>query len=286
MKILVTGANGQLGSELKELYQKKLKRNLIFLGKNDLDITVQKDVDQFFLSNDLDYCINCAAYTFVDGCESNKKLADNVNHYGVRNLANACKNNNVTLIHISTDFVFRGDQNIPYTESHFTDPLNYYGKSKLKGEECIKDIMEEYYIIRTSWLYSSFGNNFLKTIKRLAQSKKDIGVVSDQIGTPTYARDLAKFIFQIIDGKKLCYGLFHFSNEGLASWYDFSQAILEHQNGSFKLFPLTTQEYPLPAKRPVYSVLDKSKIKSVFQTKIPHWRESLRECMDLIQKNK
>lgn len=279
MKILITGASGQLGTEIQEMASKILDGTFHFYNSSQLDITNEKAVNEVFLSNAFDYCINCAAYTAVDKAEEDCEMADRINVTGAENLAKACDQYNATMIHISTDFVFDGTHFKPLKESEPTNPVNYYGASKLKGEKAVAATLNNHFILRTSWLYSSFGNNFVKTMLRLAQTKDELNIIADQIGSPTYARDLSKGILQIISSKKKSYGLYHFSNEGVASWYDFTKAIFEYQNLKTKVNPITTEQYPTPAARPHYSVMDKTKFRESFNAEIPHWRESLRECL-------
>jgi len=284
--ILVTGANGQLGSELNiisayEPYQ------FIFTDIAELNLTKANEVNSFFNTHKIDFCVNCAAYTAVDNAEKNIEAARAINVDAVQNLAEACTINNSFLIHISTDFVFRGNSFLPITEEIKPDPISVYGFTKLEGENMALKTNPRTLIIRTAWLYSSFGNNFVKTMLRLGKEREQLGVVVDQIGTPTYAGDLAKAIMEIIknadelDLSKNC-GLYHYSNEGVASWYDFAKAIFELKAIGINLKPLLTSEFPLPAKRPAYSLMDKSKIKNTFNLEIPYWRDSLKLCLELI----
>ncbi len=284
--ILVTGANGQLGSELNiisayEPYQ------FIFTDIAELDLTKGNEVNSFFNTHKIDFCINCAAYTAVDNAEKNIEAARAINVDAVQNLAEACTINNSFLIHISTDFVFRGNSFLPITEEIKPDPISIYGFTKFEGENMALKTNPKTLIIRTSWLYSSFGNNFVKTMLRLGKERDQLGVLVDQIGTPTYAGDLAKAIMEIIKNadefelENNC-GLYHYSNEGVASWYDFAKSIFELKSMEVNLKPILTAEYPLPAKRPAYSVMDKTKIKKTFNLSIPYWRDSLKTCLELI----
>ena len=274
--VLVTGGNGQLASCIKDVEKLQIDLNVIYTDYLDLDICDFNQVQAFFKSNpQINYCINCAAYTAVDKAETEVKKAFDLNTTGAKNLAQACHEHGAILIHISTDFVFDGKKTVPYSETDEAKPVGVYGASKLQGELEIKRILKEHFIIRTSWLYSEHGNNFMKTILRLAETRNEISVVSDQIGTPTYAGDLAEVILIIINSKNKNFGLFHYSNEGVASWYDFAKAIIEETSTTTKLKPTNTANYPTPAKRPVYSVLDKAKIKKNLQTTIPYWRDSL-----------
>ncbi len=287
-KILVTGANGQLGNELRSLSGQK---DLVFLftDLDELDITVPEQVDGFFRDGTFDFCINCAAYTSVDKAEEERELAHKINARGVECLARACEANSTTFIHISTDFVFNGLTNVPYKETADTNPVGMYGLSKLNGELMALGNCENTFIIRTSWLYSSFGHNFVKTVLRLNEQRESARIVYDQLGSPTYAADLAGSLYDMIrylvanpksiDEKR---GIYHFSNEGVCSWYDLACAVIDYKKLPLKVIPIRTEEYPLPAKRPHYSVLDKAKIKSAFDLEIPHWEQSLRRCLDLL----
>lgn len=285
--ILVTGANGQLGSELNiisayEPYQ------FIFTDIDELDLTNGSEVNSFFNTHKIDFCINCAAYTAVDNAEKNVEAARAINVDAVQNLAEACTINNTYLVHISTDFVFRGNAFLPLTEEVKPDPISVYGFTKLEGENVALRSNKKTLIIRTSWLYSSFGDNFVKAMIRLGREREELGVIVDQIGTPTYAGDLAKAIIEIIrnsdqnDLEENC-GLYHFSNEGVASWYDFAKAVFDLKSIDIVLNPLRTSEYPTLAKRPKYSLMDKSKIKNTFNLDIPYWRDSLEMCLELIE---
>ncbi|BAO75575.1 dTDP-4-dehydrorhamnose reductase [Winogradskyella sp. PG-2] len=272
--ILVTGANGQLGQCLRGLVSYSTN-NYIFLSSSDLDITNKESVQSFFFNNTIDWCINCAAYTQVDKAEEERVIAYNVNALAPGYIARACKDNNVKLIHISTDFVFNGNSNIAYTEKDKTNPLGSYGKSKLDGELFIIEETSNYFIIRTSWLYSEYANNFMKKILELSESRDELGIVSDQIGTPTYAVDLAKTIIKIIELDSDKYGIYHYSNEGVASWYDFAHSIIDLSKKETKINPILAKDFPTLAQRPIYSVLSKLKIKSTFGIKIPYWKKSL-----------
>ncbi|WP_452227221.1 dTDP-4-dehydrorhamnose reductase [Lacinutrix cladophorae] len=278
-KVLVTGANGQLGKTLASLKTKFKNLDFIFASTLDLDITKSNQVETFFYTNKIDWCINCAAYTAVDKAEKEPEKAKKVNVLGVKNLALVCANKNVTLIQISTDFVFNGEKSVAYTEKDTTKPTGVYGTTKLEGEIEIIKKLEKYFIIRTSWLYSQNGNNFMKTMIKLSKERKEINVVSDQIGTPTYTTDLAEIMLKIITTNNKQYGTYHFSNEGVASWYDFAKAIFEESNIDINVLPIKSEAYPTPAKRPHFSVLDKTKIKTNLKIEIPHWRVSLRKAI-------
>lgn len=277
--ILVTGANGQLGSELRFLAKSNTDLTFTFLERNNLAITDAEAVHQYFEANKFDYAIHCAAYTAVDKAESEKEVAYLVNKTAVENLATACKLHNVKMIHISTDFVFDGSNSVPLTEEDRTNPLSVYGASKLAGEQAALLANENVLIIRTSWVYSSFGNNFVKTIIRLCKERDKLNVIFDQIGTPTYARDLASAILEIAKSGQWKSGIYHYSNEGVASWYDFAVAIKDISGLTTTILPIETAEYPTPATRPKYSVLNKRKIKQTFSLSIPYWRDSLGACI-------
>lgn len=286
MNVLVTGANGQLGQEIQSIASHFSDLQFVFADSKTLDITVYSQVDEFVRNHNVEAIINCAAYTKVDKAEEAPLQAEMVNVIGVSNLVGALKKVQGKLIHISTDYVFNGKNNMPYTEQEVTSPIGIYGKTKLKGEEVIIDSNLNGIVIRTSWLYSEFGNNFVKTMMRLGKEKETIKVITDQIGTPTYAKDLAKACLEIISNNehlnKNGY-VYHFSNEGVASWYDFANAIMEINNEDCLILPIETKDYPTTAVRPQYSILNKSKIKTDFNLTIPNWRESLKECVENIK---
>ena len=274
--ILVTGGNGQLASCIKDVEKEHDDLNVIYTDSLELDICDLNQVQAFFKTNkQIEYCINCGAYTAVDKAEIEVDKAFDVNAKGAKNLALACNKFGVVLIHISTDFVFDGEKNEPYIETDIANPINVYGASKLQGEVEIQQILKEHFIIRTSWLYSEYGNNFMKTMLRLAETRDEISVVSDQIGTPTYAGDLAEVILKIILKKNNFYGVYHYSNDGVASWYDFAKEILDYQGVKVRVIPIKTEFYPTPAKRPMYSVFEKTKIKTKIELEIPYWKDSL-----------
>lgn len=277
--VLVTGSNGQLGKCLQDVSQGSTNINWIFKSSQELDITDEVSVTNAFNNNQIDYLVNCAAYTAVDKAESEPEKAFLVNAEGVRLLADACKEHNATLIHISTDFVFDGEKTAPYTETDIPNPINIYGASKLKGEQYILGILEKYFIIRTSWVYSEHGNNFVKTMLRLAKERDEISVVDDQIGSPTYAGDLAKCIAQIIDVAPEEFGIYHYSNDGGICWYELAKAIFYQKGVKVELKPIKTLLYPTPAKRPKYSVMEKSKITKVLKIEIFPWEERLMKCL-------
>ena len=277
-KILVTGANGQLGSELRVLSVNS-NHEFLFTDVAELDITNREAVDNYVSEHGAEIIVNCAAYTNVDKAEDDTEMADNINHLAVKNLAEVSAKYKLILIHISTDYVFDGSKNTPYLETDPTAPLGVYGRTKLAGEKAVTDSGCDYLIIRTSWLYSSFGNNFVKTIRRLTAEKDSLKVVFDQVGTPTYAADLASAILEIIEtGKyKSNSGIYHFSNEGVCSWYDFAIEIRNLSGNLCDIQPCHSDEFPSKVKRPNFSVLDKTKIKETFGLKIPYWKVSLRE---------
>ncbi len=280
MHILVTGSNGQLGSEIRKISSNFPNYRFSFTDIEDLDITNKYDVDNY-INSDFDVIINCAAYTAVDKCETERSLARKVNVIAVRNLAMACAKNNISLVHISTDYVYDGKNHTPYKETDFTHPESYYGQSKLEGEQVIDEFAIKAVIIRTSWLYSSFGNNFVKTIIKHAKTKDELRVVFDQIGTPTYAGDLAELILNNIHNIEEVneVKLYNYSNEGVCSWYDFAKEIVDLMNIECLISPIETKDYPLPAPRPAYSILNKEKIKAQLKTSIPYWKDSLKKCL-------
>ena len=285
MNILVTGSNGQLGNELRLLEESFPQFNFLFTDVEELDISNQKIVQHYLKTNKINAVINCAAYTAVDKAESEKELAWNINVKAVKKLAESCKDNNCFLVHISTDYVFDGNHFQPYNESDFTNPQSHYGDSKLHGENAVFEFAGQGMILRTSWLYSSFGHNFLKTILKFGLERDELKVVFDQIGTPTFARDLAKTILDILPkaiekGKVRTY---HYSNEGVCSWYDFAKEIVELENLACHIKPILSKDYPLPAQRPFYSVLDKTKIKDTFNIEIPYWKDSVKDCIERIK---
>lgn len=268
-----------MASCIKDLAKDLEGYNFIYVDLDELDITKSKEVNSFFETESISFCVNCAAYTAVDRAETDKDIAKNVNMHGASILAEACKVRNAGLIQISTDFVFDGKKSSPYIEGDSTAPLGVYGLTKLKGEQEVMRFLPNSFIIRTSWLYSEYGQNFLKTMLRLGSERDNLSVVADQIGTPTYAGDLAKVILKIITEKRTEYGIYHFSNEGVASWYDFAKAIFDESGTTIKLAPINSEAYPTPATRPFYSVMDKTKIKQNMALEIPYWRDSLRDCI-------
>lgn len=302
MVVLVTGANGQLGQAIQSISERYSEVDFVFCSSSDLDITNKENCQAVFAKNKPDYCINAAAYTAVDKAESEPEKAHLINLVGARNLAEVCKETKAVLLHVSTDFVFDGDyaklspraQSRGYSEDDIPNPTGVYGQTKLEGEKAIQETFENYFIIRTSWVYSQFGNNFMKTMLRLAADRDSLSVVNDQIGTPTNAVDLAEVLVKIICHTERSrsaspnfqlptsnlFGIYNFSNEGQCSWFDFAKEIFKVNNIAINLQPIPTSSYPTPAKRPAYSVLDKSKIKTAFGPEISgevkDWENSLK----------
>ena len=286
MRILVTGSNGQLGSEMVALQAQQTHHQWFNLDINELDITDKNAVEQFVVNNKIDGIINCAAYTNVDKAEEDVALCYKVNRDAPQYLAQAIEKVGGFIIHISTDYVFNGTNNIPYTEQDKPNPVTIYGKSKIEGEQYVCESCKQHIIIRTAWVYSSYGKNFVKTMIKLGEKKTSLGVIFDQIGSPTYARDLAKAIITIVN-KGIKPGIYNFSNEGVISWYDFTKHIHQLANiTSCKVAPIHTADYPTLAQRPHFSVLDKTKIKNTYNIEIPYWRDSLEECIQLLEQQK
>lgn len=283
--ILVTGSNGQLGSEIRAVSKNFPSYHFLFVSREDLLIENDQSVRKIFEKNQIDYCINCAAYTAVDNAESEKEKAFLINAEAVGNLAKICSEHQTKLIHISTDYVYDGTVNVPLKEENAVGPVNVYGLSKLRGEEFAMKNNASALIIRTSWVYSSFGNNFVKTMLRLFREKEEINVIDDQIGSPTYAADLALVIMKIIEkqqqGQKYS-GIFNYANEGITSWYGFANEIKILVKSNCKINPIPTSSYPTAAKRPLYSVLDTSKVKRVLNIGIPLWQSSLKKCIHIL----
>lgn len=283
MRILILGASGQLGSEINCIKHKFTDDKFFFASKKDIDITNKFALNDFVKANNIEGIVNCAAYTNVDAAEENVDLAYSINAYAIKNIVEVCTEYNVKLIHISTDYVFDGLANIPYKEHDKVNPEGVYAKSKLLGESYIMKSSCKAAIIRTSWLYSSFSNNFMKTIIRIGKANDSISIVSDQYGTPCYARDLAYVSIGVLHNIKQQEenkSIYHYSNKGVASWYDFAHAINELCKLKTSVKAIFTYQYPTKAKRPPYSVLDKSKIEAFLNIEIPHWRDSLRKCVD------
>lgn len=285
MKILITGSKGQLGSSLHRELEKDPEIEAVYTDYDTLDITNRAAVTRFMTDNRFDIVINCAAYTAVDKAETDEILAAALNTGAVGNLAEAAVKTGARVIHISTDYVFSGQGFRPYEENDEPYPQGIYGRTKLEGEALLTSFCQNAMIIRTAWLYSEFGKNFVKTMLSLAETRPEINVVADQIGSPTYAGDLAKAIHRIIRHDKWTPGIYHFTDEGVASWYDFTKAIFEIAGKDTKVNPIPTSAYPTPAKRPLYSVLSKAKIKSTYGIEIPYWRDSLKKCMASLLEN-
>ena len=284
MNILVTGCNGQLGNEIQLLEKGNGKHVFFNTDVNELDITDENAINAFVDANNIDGIINCAAYTAVDKAESNEALCHTLNATAPGYLAAAMGKRGGWMVQVSTDYVFDGTKHTPYSETDPTCPDSVYGRTKLEGEQLVRQHCERAMIVRTAWLYSIFGNNFVKTMIRLDKEKTELGVIFDQIGTPTYARDLAVAIMTAVE-KGIIPGIYHFSNEGVTSWYDFTKAI--HRIAGISgchVRPIHTEEYPTPARRPHYSVLDKTKIKATYNIEVPYWEESLAECISKLDK--
>lgn len=284
-KILVTGANGQLGQCLQKISSQFEEFEFIFTDSETLDITNKEEVNDFFWQNAPDFCINAAAYTAVDLAETDIEKAFLVNADGTENLAEACAENNAQFIHVSTDYVFDGENNLAYTEEDFTNPLGVYGASKLAGDELALEVNPCSVILRTSWVYSEFGKNFVKTMLNLFATKEELSIVADQFGQPTNANDLAEAIMKIIKSEKITPGIFNFSNLGRISWFDFAEKIAELSEAKIKLNAIETSQYPTPAKRPKNSVLDLDKISKTYAIQLKSWEESLEDCVQILQNN-
>jgi len=297
MRILVTGKNGQLGKSIHKIVNSDVETNnslnshsFIFVGREELDLNSESNISHYFDSSDkFDIIINCAAYTVVDKAEEELELANQVNHLAVKQLAEVAKTQQAKLIHISTDYVFDGESDKPYIETDETNPINVYGKTKLAGEKTLQEVMPtDVIIIRTSWVYSEFGNNFVKTMLRLGKERDELSVVSDQIGSPTYATDLANAILDIVQNKTFKEAVqktqvFHYSNAGEISWYEFAQEIFELGHIQCVISPITTDQYPTPAKRPKNTLMNKYKIAKTFSVNIADWKESLNTCMTILK---
>ncbi len=283
-KILITGSNGQLGNSIKKLQIIYPESTFVYTDVADLDITKWEDVNAFFKNNEFTDVINCAAYTAVDKAEEEEELALLINAEGPANLAKASKLNNARFVHVSTDYVFDGKAHRPYTEEDIAEPPSAYGKTKLEGEKLVMKEGEGVLIFRTSWLYSEFGNNFLKTMMKYGKERDELRVVFDQIGTPTYAVDLANAILCIIHSKDKgdTNQIYHYSNEGVVSWYDFAKEIMEEAKIDCLISPILSVEYPLPAPRPYFSVMDKTKTKRDFTVEVPYWKDSMKKCIKVL----
>lgn len=286
MRILVTGAAGQLGNELHNVLEQKMPGVTLYTDINELDLTDAPAVRKFIIDNEISHVVNCAAYTAVDKAEQEQALCARINTDIVKNIAEVATDYGVKVIHISTDYVFDGTAHSPYKESDKVNPISTYGTTKRKGEMVLLSMSPDAVIIRTAWLYSPYGNNFVKTMMRLGTERPELGVVCDQIGTPTYARDLAEAIYTILTARQWVPGIYHFSDEGACSWYDFTKAI--HRIAGItgcNVKPITTDDYPTAASRPPYSILDKTRIKKTYGITIPHWEESLVDCINRLQNN-
>jgi dTDP-4-dehydrorhamnose reductase len=281
--IVVFGASGQLGHCFKNLAEKEELSAIYFPSESEANILDIDALKKVFETYKPAYSINCAAYTAVDKAEDDQELALKINKTGVENLSRLCAENNSVLIHISTDFVFKGDKPRPLNEEDETKPISVYGQTKLDGEKIAEALLKKLFIIRTGWLYSEYGNNFVKTMLKLGAERSELKIIADQVGTPTYAIDLASCILQIISSESDAYGVYHYSNEGVTSWYDFAKAIFDISETEVKAIPVKTEEYITKATRPAYSVMDKSKIKKEFNMEIPYWRDSLITCINRLK---
>ena len=281
--IIVFGASGQLGNCLKKVAEEKGITTIYFPVEAEANILDIAAIKSLFEKYKPAFAINCAAYTAVDKAEDDIELARKINKTGAENLALACKEHDAALVHVSTDFIFKGDTPHPLVEDDVTEPISIYGLTKLEGEQDVIKILDQHYIIRTSWLYSEFGNNFVKTMLKLGAERDLLKIIADQVGTPTYGIDLAGCILDIITSNKKEYGVYHYSNEGVTSWYDFAKGIFDLSATNVKVLPIRTSEYPTRATRPAYSVMDKSKIKSTFDIEIPYWRDSLAICIERLK---
>ncbi len=284
-KVLVIGAGGQLGQCIKKIVAKRNVEEVVFPEEGAANILNVADLSALFNQEQPAYVINCAAYTAVDKAEDEADLAKAVNETGARNLAQLCKQHQATLIHISTDFVFEGSEVKLLKEEDVAKPISVYGATKLDGELAIAEELNQHIILRTSWLYSEFANNFVKTMLKLGADRDELNIIADQVGTPTYAIDLANTIFDIIQNPEKKYGVYHFSNEGVTSWYDFAIAIFDLSGTQVKVNPIPTSAYPTKAKRPHFSVMDKTKIKRNYSITVPYWMDSLKECIEQLRLN-
>ena len=283
--IVIFGASGQLGNCFKQVAENEGITSIFFPPESEADILDLNALKKVFEQYKPDYSVNCAAYTAVDKAEDDKEIAEKINKTGAENLAKICAEYGSTLIHVSTDFVFEGNDPTPRKEDDIAKPINVYGQTKLDGEIAITGLLEKYFILRTSWLYSEYGNNFVKTMLKLGADRDELKIIADQIGTPTYGIDLAYAIVELVKTESIAYGIYHYSNEGVASWYDFAKAIFDISETAVKTLPITTGEYPTKAIRPAYSVMDKSKIKSTLGIEIPYWRDSLHICINRLKNN-
>ena len=283
-KTLVFGASGQLGQCLQNVSTEKNIEGLVFPTEDIANILDTASLEALFSEHQPSYIINCAAYTAVDKAEDELELARKINRDGVANLVSLCKKYGSTFVHVSTDFVFEGNTPHPLVETDPASPISVYGLTKLEGEQVIEEQLGNYFIIRTSWLYSEYGNNFVKTMLRLGEERHELSVIVDQIGTPTYAIDLATCILKLISTGTNQYGIYHYSNEGVTSWYDFAKGIFDIAGVPVKVLPIRTSQYPTRATRPAFSVMDKAKIKTAINIEIPYWRDSLIRCLDKLER--
>jgi len=282
-KIVVFGASGQLGNCLKKVAEEKGISEIYFPPESEANILDKDALKSVFEQYKPAFAINCAAYTAVDKAEDELDLARKINKTGAENLAEACKAYHAKFIHISTDFVFKGDKAHPLVEDDIAEPISVYGLTKLEGEQDVARLMDEYFIVRTSWLYSEFGNNFVKTMLKLGAERDLLKIIADQVGTPTYGIDLAGCVLDIITSGSKAYGIYHYSNEGVTSWYDFAKGIFDLSATDVKVLPIRTDEYPTRATRSAYSVMDKRKSKTTFGIEIPYWRDSLAICIERLK---
>jgi dTDP-4-dehydrorhamnose reductase len=283
--IVVFGASGQLGQCLKKVADEKVISEIYFPPEAEANILDKDAIKAVFEKYKPAFVINCAAYTAVDKAEDEIDLARKINKTGAKNLAEACKAYHAALVHLSTDFIFKGDKPYPLVEDDIAEPISVYGLTKLEGEQDVTRLLNEYFIIRTSWLYSEYGNNFVKTMLKLGAERAELKIIADQAGTPTYGIDLAGCILDIITSGSKQYGVYHYSNEGVTSWYDFAKGIFDISATDVKVLPIRTSEYPTKATRPAYSVMDKTKIKHTFGITIPYWRDSLSVCIQRLNNN-
>ena len=290
MNILVTGKNGQLGRSIQKIVSNEKQANeFVFVGRNELNFSQNDNLEKYFKENNFDVVINCAAYTAVDKAEEQQESANQINHLAVEKLATIAQKKNIKLIHISTDYVFDGESPHPYTETDKVNPINIYGETKLAGEKALQTIMPtNAIIIRTSWVYSEYSNNFVDTMLRLGEDRDKLNVVNDQVGSPTYATDLANAILKIIDStgyqtKSPATEIYHYSNKGKASWYEFAKEIFDLADIHCAVKPIATKQYPTPAKRPKNTLMNKAKITEIFGVAIPNWKESLDTCITILK---
>lgn len=282
--ILITGSHGQLGNEMQQAARNYPAFNYLYTDVEDLDICDKGALNAFVKANRVNIIVNCAAYTAVDKAEDDVELCYKINADAVRNIGEVAKENGLKVVHVSTDYVFDGTNYMPYTEEQTVCPSSVYGKSKLAGEQALFESCDQAVILRTAWLYSSFGNNFVKTMMKLGSERDSLNVIFDQIGTPTYAADLADTILKLLSSETFFPGIYHFSDEGVCSWYDFTKSIHRIAGITCDVHPIETRDYPTRTPRPHYSVLNKAKIKSIYGISIPHWEESLEKCIEILQK--